>query len=127
MTHTTLLNRYSKEEQMHLEMTSRLRPLSTLKSLIAFVEVYKYSTTFAIAIMNHRGEFTVDSLHFVSITSEGAHYIPLNTRYLATEIAGVHIFKITEDKAKELKAAELVSGCLKTALTHLVDNLEESE
>ena len=112
---------------MHLEITSRLRPLSTLKSLITFVEVHKDSTTFAIAIMDSKGEFTEDDIHFISINPEIAHYIPLSTRSLDTNLKGVHIFKITEDKAKELKAAELLSGCLKTALIHLVDDLEESE
>lgn len=127
MTHTTLLNRYSKEEQMHLEITSRLRPLSTLKSLIAFVEVYKYSTTFAIAIMNHRGEFTEDDVHFINMDLEIAYYAPLHLTGLDNRINGIPLFKITEDEAKELKAAELLSGCLKTALIHLVDDLEESE
>lgn len=127
MTHTTLLNPYSEAELMRLETLSRTRPLSTLKSLIDSVEINEYKTTFAIVVMNHRGEFTVDNLHFVNITSEGAHYMPLNTRHLTTEIAGVNIFKITEDQAKELRAAELVSGCLKTALIHLVNGLEESE
>ena len=127
MTHTTLLNPYSEDELTRLEAISRTRPLSTLKSLINSVEANDYRTSFAIAVMNHRGEFTVDSLQFINITAEGAHYIPLNTRYLATEIAGVYIFKITEDEAKALKAAELLSGCLKTALLHLVNGLEDCE
>lgn len=127
MTHTTLLNPYSEDELIRLEAISRTRPLSTLKSLMDSVEANDYRTSFAIAVMNHRGEFTVDSLQFINLTAKGAHYIPLNTRYLATEIAGVYIFKITEDKAKGLKAAELLSGCLKTALLHLVNDLEESE
>ena len=127
MQHTKLSNRYSKEELMHLEILSRIRPLSTLKSLIDSVEANKYSTTFAIALMNSKGEFTEDDVHFISMNSEIAFYSPLNARSLSTVLAGIHIFKITEDEAKELRAAELIAGCLKTALTHLVNGLEGTE
>lgn len=127
MQHTKLSNRYSKEELIQLEILSRLRPLSILKSLIDSVEVNNYSATFAIAIMDSKGEFTEDNVHFISINSEIAYYIPLNTRSLDTNLKGIYIFKITEDEVKELKAAELVSGCLKTALIHLVNGLEDAE
>lgn len=127
MTHTTLLNPYSKEELLYLDIISRIRPLSTLKSLIDSVNVNTYRITFAIALMNSKGEFTENDVHLISMDSETAYYVPLDARGVPTELTGVNIFKITEDQAKELKAAELVSGCLKTALTHLVGNLEESE
>ncbi|MBS7344263.1 MAG: hypothetical protein KIG60_01130 [Caryophanon sp.] len=127
MQHIRLSNRYSKEELMHLEILSRLRPLSTLKSLIDSVEVNNYSATFAIAIMDSKGEFTEDDVHFISINPEIAYYIPLSTRSLDTNLKGMHIFKITETEVKELKAAELISGCLKAALIHLVNGLEDTE
>lgn len=127
MMHIKLSNRYSKEELMYLEMMSRIRPLSTLRSLIDSVDVYKYRINFAIAIMDRAGEFTEDDVHFISMDSEVAYYAPINTRGLTTELIGVSIFKITETEAKELRAAELISGCLKTALIHLVNGLEESE
>lgn len=127
MMHTRLSNRYSKEELMYQEVMSRIRPLSTLRSLIDSVDVNKYSTTFAIALMNSKGEFTEDDVHFISMNSEIAFYSPLNARSLSTVLTGIHIFKITKDEAKELKAAELISGCLKTALIHLVNGLEETE
>lgn len=127
MQHIRLSNRYSKEELMHLEILSRIRPLSTLKSLIDSVDVNNYRINFAIAIMDRAGEFTEDDVHFISMDSEIAYYVPLNTRGLSTELIGVNIFRITEDQAKELRAAELISGCLKTALMHLVNGLEETE
>lgn len=127
MTHTTLLNPYSKEELLYLDIISRIRPLSTLKSLIDSVNVNTYRIAFAIALMNSKGEFTENDVHLISMDSETAYYVPLDARGVPTELTGVNIFKITEDQAKELKAAELVSGCLKTALTHLVGKLEESE
>ena len=127
MQHTRLSNRYSKEELIQLEILSRLRPLSILKSLIDSVEVNNYSATFAIAIMDSKGEFTEDNVHFISINPEIAYYIPLNTRSLDTNLKGIYIFKITETEVKELRAAELISGCLRTALIHLVNGLEDSE
>lgn len=127
MQHIKLSNRYSKEELMYQEVMSRIRPLSTLKSLIDSVDVNKYSATFAIAIMDRAGEFTEEDVHFISLNSDIAYYIPLSTRSLSTSLAGVHIFRITEDQAKELKAAEIISGCLKTALIHLVNGLEVIE
>lgn len=127
MQHTKLSNRYSKEELMHLEVLSRIRPLSTLKSLLDSVDVNNYRTSFAIAVMDSKGEFTEDNVHFVSINSEIAYYTPVNTHSLAIAMKGVSIFKITEDEAKELRAAELISGCLKTALIHLVNGLEDPE
>lgn len=127
MQRTSLSNRYSKEELMYLELMSRIRPLSTLKSLIDSVDVNKYSTTFAIALMNSKGEFTEDDVHFINMDSEIAYYIPLNTNSLTNMLTGVHIFKITETESKELRAAELISGCLRTALIHLVNGLEDSE
>ena len=127
MTHTRLSNRYSKEELMHLEILSRIRPLATLKSLLDSVDVNNYRTSFAIAVTDSKGEFTEDNVHFIRVTSEIAYYTPINNHSLADELTGVYIFKITEDEAKELRAAELVSGCLKTALIHLVNGLEEPE
>lgn len=125
--HIRLSNRYSKEELMYLELMSRIRPLSTLRSLIDSVDVNTYRITFAIAIMDRSGEFTEDDVHFINMDSEIAYYAPLTTRELYTELIGVNIFRITEDQAKELRAAELISGCLKTALIHLVNGLEETE
>lgn len=127
MQHIRLSNRYSKEELMYLEMMSRIRPLSTLKSLIDSVDVNKYRINFAIAIMDRAGEFTEDDVRIISMDSEIAYYVPISTRGLTTELIGVSIFKITEIEAKELRAAELISGCLKTALIHLVNGLEETE
>lgn len=127
MQHTSLSNRYSKEELMYQEIMSRLRPLSTLKSLIDSVDVNNYRATFAIALMDIKGEFTEDDVHFIRIDSEIAYYTPINARSLSTVLTGAHIFKITETEAKELKAAELLSGCLKTALIHLVSGLEDSK
>lgn len=127
MQHIRLSNRYSKEELMYLEMLSRIRPLSTLRSLIDSVDVNTYRVTFAIALMNSKGEFTKDDVHFISMDSEIAYYVPLDTRALSAESAGMSIFKITETEAKELRAAELISGCLRTALIRLVNGLEDSE
>lgn len=127
MQHIRLSNRYSKEELMYQEVMSRIRPLSTLRYLIDSVDVNTYRIAFAIALTNSRGEFTENDVHFISMDSEIAYYVPLDTRELATELKGVNIFKITEDQAKELRAAELISGCLKTALVHLVNGLEGSE
>ena len=127
MQHIRLSNRYSKEELMYLELVARIRPLSTLRSLIDSVDVNAYRISFAIALINSKGEFTKDDVHFISMDSEIAYYVPLDTRELSTELAGVNIFKFTETEAKELKAAELISGCLKTALIHLVNGLEETE
>lgn len=127
MQHIRLSNRYSKEELLYLELMSRIRPLSTLKSLIDSVNLNTYRIAFAIALMNSKGEFTENDVHFISMNSEIAYYVPLDTRELSTELTGVNIFKITEDQAKELRAAELISGCLKTALIYLVNGLEDSE
>lgn len=125
--HIKLSNRYSKEELMYLELLSRIRPLSTLKSLIDSVDVNNYRTTFAIVIMNSKGEFTEDDVHFINMDLEIAYYVPLNVNVLDTRLSGASLFKITEDQAKELRAAELISGCLKTALIHLLNGLEETE
>lgn len=127
MMHIRLSNRYSKEELMYQEVMSRIRPLSTLKSLIDSVDINNYSATFAIAVMDRTGEFTEEDVHFISLNSDIAYYIPLSARSLAAEVKGIHIFRITQDEAKELRAAELISGCLKTALIHLVNGLEEIE
>lgn len=127
MQHIKLSNQYSKTELMHLEMISRLRPLSTLKSLIESIDVNNYRTTFAIALINSKGEMTEDNVHFISMDPEIAYYVPVNPHTLSNAIKGVYIFKITETEAKELRAAELVSGCLKTALIHLVNGLEDPE
>lgn len=127
MMHIKLSNRYSKEELMYLELLSRIRPLSTLKSLIDSVDVNNYRTTFAIVIMNSKGEFTEDDVHFINMDLEIAYYVPLNVNVLDTRLSGASLFKITEDQAKELRAAELISGCLKTALIHLLNGLEETE
>lgn len=129
MQHIRLSNRYSKEELMHLEILSRLRPLSTLRSLIDSVDVNTYKITFAIALVNFKGAFTEDDVHFISMDSESAYYVPLSTstRSLTRNLTGLLIFKITESEAKELKAAELVSGCLRTALIHLTNGLEDNE
>lgn len=127
MQHTSLSNRYSKEELIHLEILSRLRPLSTLKAFIDSVDLNNYRITFAIALMGSKEEFTEDDVHLISMDSENAYYISLNPHSAANGLKGVNIFKITEDEAKELKAAELISGCLKTALIHLVNGLEDSK
>lgn len=104
MQHTKLSNRYSKEELIQLEILSRLRPLSILKSLIDSVEVNNYSATFAIAIMGSKGEFTEDNVHFISINPEIAYYIPLNTRSLDTNLKGIYIYsKSQKMKLKSLK------------------------
>lgn len=125
--HIRLSNRYSKEELMYLEMMSRIRPLSTLKSIIESVGVNNYTTTFAIVLLNSKGEFTEEDIHFINMDLDIAYYVPLNIKNLDNRIHGIPLFKITEDEAKELKAAELISGCLKTALIHLVNGLEETE
>ena len=127
MTHTRLSNRYSKEELMYLELFSRIRPLSTLKAFIDSVDLNTHRITFAIALMDSKERFTEDDVHFISMDSENAYYVPLSLNSESNGLKGVHIFTITETKAKELKAVELLSGCLKTALIHLVNGLEDSE
>ena len=124
---TKLSNPYSKEELMHLERFSRIRPLSTLKALIKSVEVNNYRTTFAIVLLNSKGEFTEDDIHFINMDLDSAYYVSLSVKNLDNRLNGIPLFKITKDQAKELRAAELISGCLKTALIHLVNGLEDSE
>lgn len=124
---TKLSNPYSKEELMHLERLSRIRPLSTLKALIKSVEINNYRTTFAIVLLNSKGEFTEDDIHFINMDLDSAYYVSLSVKNLNDRLNGIPIFKITKDQAKELRAAELISGCLKTALTHLVNGLEDTE
>ena len=127
MTHTTLLNPYSKDELTRLEALSRTRPLSALKLLIESVDEHKYMVIFAIILMNNKGEFTEDDFHLISMDSETAQYLPGGNLKLDIEIKGIHLYTITPDQAQALKAAELLSGCLKTALLHLVNGLEDCE
>ena len=127
MQHTRLSDAFSKEEEAHRKLLSRIRPLSALKLLIEFVDEHKYMVIFAIVLMNNKGEFTEDDVRFISMDSETADYLPGGNLKLDIEINGVHLYTITPDQAQELKAAKLLSGCLKTALVHLVDVSEVLE
>lgn len=127
MQHTRLSVAFSKEEEAHRNLLSRIRPLSALKLLIEFVDEHKYTVIFAIVLTNNKGEFTEDDVRFISMDSETAHYVPGGSLKQDIEIKGIHLYTITPDQAQELRAAKLLSGCLKTALVHLVNSLEVLE
>ena len=124
---TKLLNAYSREKEIRLEILSRMRPLSTLKALIKSVEVNNYTCTFAIACMEDSGIFTEDNIHFINMDHESAAYVPLSVSRLHNGLAGIHIFKLNQPQVKELEAARLISGCLRAALIHLTNGLEDNE
>lgn len=64
------------------------------------------------------------SLSMIHVT---AHYTPISAVRLDNSLKGFLLFSVSQEEAKELKAAELMTGCLKSALIHLVNGLEEHE
>lgn len=126
MRHIYPSNRFSNDDY-YSEVLSRIRPLSTLKHLINSVEEHKYTSLFAIVLMDAKGVFTEDDVHFIKMDSETAHYTPISAVRLDNSLKGFLMIAVSQEEAKELKAAELMTGCLKSALIHLVNGLEELE
>lgn len=126
MSHIYPSNRFSNDDYIS-EVLSRMRPLSTLKYLIDSVDKHNYTSLFAIVLTDAEGAFTEDDVHFIKMDPETAHYTPISAVRLDNSLKGFLLFAVSQEEAKDLKAAELMTGCLKSALIHLVNGLEELE